>query len=230
VGRWEPNALERLQEAAMQLFLEHGYDRTTVDEIASRAKLTERTFFRYFTDKREVLFAGSEMFEKFILESVAGAPKAKAPLDVVVGAFEATTPWFEERRGYARKRQALITAHAELHERELIKFAKLASSIGAALRERGLGKETADLVAETGITVFRRAFERWAEDARKHDLAHHVGAVLAELRVVTATSARSSSSPARAPGQKGGMPASANAKTPKTGRRRTERMPSSRSA
>jgi AcrR family transcriptional regulator len=184
VGRWEPNALERLQEAAMELFREHGYDRTTVGEIAARANLTERTFFRYFTDKREVLFAGSEMFVKSILDTIASAPKAKAPLDVVVGAFEATTPWFEERRSHARKRQALIAAHAELHERELIKFAKLASAIAAGLRERGVRKETADLVAETGITVFRSAFERWAEDAKKHDLAHHVRAVRAELRRV----------------------------------------------
>lgn len=222
VGRWEPNALERLQQAAMELFVERGYDRTTVDEIATRAKLTERTFFRYFADKREVLFAGSETFQKFILDAIASAPNAKAPLDVVVGAFEAIAPWFEERRAYARKRQGLITAHAELHERELIKFAKMASAIAAGLGERGLRKETADLVAETGITVFKSAFERWTEDARKHDLAHHVRAVLAELRLATATGSPSSSSLAKAPGKKASLRASANTKPPRTGRRKSD--------
>jgi AcrR family transcriptional regulator len=202
VARWEPNALERLQEAAMELFQEQGYDQTTVGEIAARANLTERTFFRYFTDKREVLFAGSQMLEKFILDTIASAPKANAPLDVVVGAFEATSPLFEERRAHARKRQALIAAHAELHERELIKLAKLASAIAAGLRERGLRKETADLVAETGSTVFRSAFERWTEDARKHDLAHYIRAVLGELRLVAGTGGSSSSLPAKTSGQK----------------------------
>ena len=206
----------------MELFLEHGYDRTTVGEIAARAKLTERTFFRYFTDKREVLFAGSEQFEKFVLVFIASSPRAKAPLDVVVEAFEATTPWFERIRAHARKRQTLIASNAELHERELIKFAKMASAIAAGLRERGLRKETADLVAETGITVFRSAFERWAEDAKKHDLAHHVRDVLAELRLVAGTGAPSSSSSAKAPGRKTSLRARANANTPRAGRRRSD--------
>jgi len=187
MGRWEPNALERLQEAAMELFLEHGYDRTTVGDIAARAKLTERTFFRYFTDKREVLFAGSEEFVRLILETIASAPKTTAPLEVVVTAFEATAPFFEARRSHARKRQALITAHAELQERELIKFAKLAFAIANSLRERGLAKAAAALVAETGLTVFKNAFERWIEDPKKqHDITHHLRAVFAELRLVTA--------------------------------------------
>jgi AcrR family transcriptional regulator len=198
VGRWEPNALERLQEAAMELFVEHGYDRTTVVEIAARAKLTERTFFRYFTDKREVLFAGSGMLEKLILDGIAGAAPTAAPLEAVVAALEATAPGFEQRRAHARKRQMLIASNAELHERELIKLAKLASSVAAGLRERGVRKETADLVAETGITLFRSAFERWTEDAKKHDLAHHIRAVLAELRLVAGAGAPSSASPTKA--------------------------------
>jgi AcrR family transcriptional regulator len=98
MGRWEPNALQRLQQAAMALFLERGYTRTTVGEIAARAKLTERTFFRYFTDKREVLFSGSKDFEKFVVERIASTPKTTPPLDAVLAAFEATTPFFTERR------------------------------------------------------------------------------------------------------------------------------------
>ena len=208
----------------MELFQDHGYDRTTVGEIAARANLTERTFFRYFTDKREVLFAGSERFEKSILDPIANAPKAKVPLDVVVEAFEATTPFFEERRAHARKRQALIAAHAELHERELIKLAKLASAIAAGLRERGIRKETAGLVSETGVTVFRSAFERWAEDPKKHDLAHYIRAVLAELRLVTGVGASSSSAQAKATSLRG----SANPNTPRAGRPKKARPQASR--
>jgi len=194
MGRWEPNALERLRQAAMELFLERGYDRTTVGDIAARAALTERTFFRYFTDKREVLFAGSEEFVTLILESIASAPKMKAPLEVVVTAIGATAPFFEARRAHARKRHALITAHAELQERELIKLAKLAFAIASSLRQRGLAETTADLVAGTGLTVFKSAFERWIEDTKKQrDVAHHVRAALAELRLVTAEAGASAS-------------------------------------
>ena len=74
MGRWEPDARGRLEQAALELFEERGYARTTVGDIASRAGLTERTFFRYFTDKREVLFSGSGAVESLMVESIAAAP------------------------------------------------------------------------------------------------------------------------------------------------------------
>src|ERR1700744_3538513 len=107
MARWEPNALERLRTAAMALFEERGYDRTTVGDIAARADLTERTFFRYFTDKREVLFSGSEELAE----------------------LAASSRVFEALRANARKRQALIAAHGELRERELMKSTKIATTV-----------------------------------------------------------------------------------------------------
>ena len=186
MARWEPNALERLRAAALELFEERGYDRTTVGDIAARADLTERTFFRYFTDKREVLFSGSEELEKLIVSGVASAPNTMSPLEVVVEALAASSPVFEARRTHARKRQALIAAHAELRERELIKSTKLAAALLASLRERGVPQATAALLAQTGTTLFHNAFERWLEDSKKRDLAHHLQEALAELRLLTA--------------------------------------------
>jgi AcrR family transcriptional regulator len=186
MARWEPNARERLQAAAFELFEERGYDRTTVGDIAARADLTERTFFRYFTDKREVMFSGSEELEKLIVSAIASAPKTMSPLDVVVAALAASSPAFEARRAIARKRQALIAAHAELRERELIKALKIAATLVTCLRERGVPQATAALLAQTGTTLFQNAFERWIEDTKKRDLAHHMHAALAELRRLTA--------------------------------------------
>ena len=186
MARWEPNARERLQLAALELFEERGYDRTTVADIAARAELTERTFFRYFTDKREVLFSGTEEFEKLLMSGVANAPNTMSPLDVVVAAFAASSPLFESRRANARKRRALIAAHAELRERELIKATKLGAICVASLRERGVPEATAALLASTAITLFQSAFERWITDAKKRDLAHHLYESLAELRRLTA--------------------------------------------
>jgi AcrR family transcriptional regulator len=186
MARWEPDAGGRLVEAAMELFQERGFDLTTVADIAARAGLTERTFFRYFTDKREVLFAGSHILREHLVNEVASASPRTAPIDAVVGALERATSFFEDRRDFARKRHALIVAHEELQERELIKLASLAMALGAALRRRGTPPLAASLAAEAGITIFKHAFESWLTDARSRELTHHLRAARGELEKVTA--------------------------------------------
>ena len=185
VGRWEPDARGRLEQAALELFAERGYARTTVEEIAARAGLTERTFFRYFTDKREVLFSGSGGLEALIVDRIEAAPASIAPMTAVTAAFEGLGAWSESRRGHARRRRTVIAAHAELRERELIKLSTLAIAIAAVLRKRGLGASAAALVADTGMAIFRNAFERWAEDTRDQDFAVHVRAAVAALNAAT---------------------------------------------
>jgi hypothetical protein len=113
-----------------------------------------------------------------------------APLDVVAAAFEATSAMFEERREFARKRQSLITSHAELQERELIKLAHLATAMAEALRRRGVRDPAASLASEAGMAVFRLAFERWVSDEKKKNLAHHVRESLKALRSVAALGRR----------------------------------------
>src|ERR1700742_1833623 len=124
MARWEPNAKGRLREAAMELYLARGYDQTTVADIADAAGLTSRTFFRYFADKREVLFAGSEQLEQAMLEAVS--PDA-APMEAVAAALDAVAEAIGGDRDFSRARQTVIDSSAELRERELIKLAKLAS-------------------------------------------------------------------------------------------------------
>ena len=198
MARWEPDAAGRLAEAAMQLYRERGFDQTTVADIAARAGLTERTFFRYFADKREVLFSGARALQDFLVERVARAPAAMAPIDVVSSALAETGELFEQRRDFARQRHALIVTHAELHERELIKLASLASAISDALRRRGVPVPAASLSADAGITIFKRAFESWVGDGKKRDLGHHVRAAHAELEGVVAGARRGASASGRA--------------------------------
>jgi AcrR family transcriptional regulator len=184
MARWEPDAAGRLAEAAMQLFRERGFDQTTVADIAARAGLTERTFFRYFADKREVLFSGAHALQDFLVQRVARAPASTRPLDAIAGALAETGELFEARRDFARQRHALIVTHAELHERELIKLASLATALAEALRRRGVRDPAASLAAEAGMTIFKRAFEAWVGDGKKRDLANHVRAAHAELEAV----------------------------------------------
>ena len=190
MSRWEPNAVERLQQAAMDLYRQRGFDETTVAEIAARAGLTERTFFRYFADKREVLFRGSTALQESLTQSVASAPEGTAPIDAVAAALEATSPAFEERRDFARQRHALIAAHPELQERELIKLASLATAIAEALRRRGVTDPAASLASEAGIAVFKTAFESWVRDPRRRALSQHVRQSLKSLKAVTAGKGR----------------------------------------
>ncbi len=184
--RWKPNALGRLEQAALELYGERGFDQTTVADIALRAGLTERTFFRYFADKREVLFWGARALQELLVGTLAGAPDSTAPLDAVAAALEAAAAVLEERRDYARLRYALIAAHAELQERELIKLASLGAALADTLRRRGVADPAASLTAEAGIAVFKIAFERWVHDEERRDLSQHIRESLEALKAVAA--------------------------------------------
>jgi AcrR family transcriptional regulator len=186
MGRWEPNAQGRLQQAALELFDERGFEQTTVEEIAQRAGLTKRTFFRHFSDKREVLFGGGEELREAFVSAIAGAPGSAAPLDAVAASLEAAGAVLQDRRPFARRRQRVIAANAELQERELVKLASIAAALADALRARGVQEPAASLTAEAGIAVFRIAFERWVAADDGQTLPEVIRASLDALRDVTA--------------------------------------------
>jgi len=186
VGRWEPDARGRLERAALDLYGERGFENTTVAEIAERAGLTERTFFRYFTDKREVLFAGAGTLQDLLVNAVVDAPQATAPIDAIASALEAAVVIFQERRDYSVQRQTVIAANSELQERELIKLARLASALADALRRRGVPDPAASLAAEAGIAVFKIAFERWISESNRGDLSQLIRDSFDQLKAVTA--------------------------------------------
>jgi AcrR family transcriptional regulator len=186
MGRWEPNAHGRLERAAMELYGERGFEQTTVAEIAARAGLTERTFFRHFADKREVLFWGAAALQELLVSAVASAPESAAPIDAVAAALAAAGALLAERRDGARQRQAISVANAELQERELIKMATLAAALADTLRQRGVSDPAASLAAEAGIAVFKIAFECWIADPAQRDLTQIMQESLTELKAVTA--------------------------------------------
>jgi AcrR family transcriptional regulator len=186
MGRWAPGSKGRLEEAALELFGERGYEGTTVADIAERAGLTKRTFFRYFADKREVLFSGSEILEETMIKGVLEAPKKASPLDAVAAGLDASAEVFERIPDRAGKRQALLDANPELQERERAKLAHLAGSVAEALRKRGVKEPAAGLAADAGISILRVAFARWTGDPHGKDLRALLAEALAELKSVTA--------------------------------------------
>jgi AcrR family transcriptional regulator len=181
MGRWEPDARGRLAKAAMALYAEQGFDQTTVAQIAARAGLTERTFFRHFADKREVLFYGMEMLRDLLVRAVAEVPPSATAMEAAGAAFEAAGAVLQENPERVRVRDAIVSAHAELRERELIKLAALASAVAGALRDRGIAEPAASLAAETGAAVFKIAFARWISEPGQPDLPGIIRESMAEL-------------------------------------------------
>jgi AcrR family transcriptional regulator len=181
MGRWEPNAADRLSRAALDVYVEKGFEQATVAEIASRAGLTARTFFRYFADKREVLFAGGETLQTRMVEGLEAAPEDASPLAAVAAALEASADVLGAHREFSRQRHAVISANPELRERELVKLATLADALAEALRRRGVADPEASLAAETGIAVLRVAFERWVSEPGEPELADLMRDSLARL-------------------------------------------------
>lgn len=162
MARWDPGADLRLQNAALDLYEERGYDDVTVEQIADRAGLTRRSFFRYYADRREVLFAGSERLPPALVEAVGAVPREVPPFRAVVEAMRtvggALIGQLDVDR--ARRRHRVIVASPELREREHSKFAAVTEAVAGALRGRGVDPGSALLLAEVATVAFRTAFER----------------------------------------------------------------------
>jgi AcrR family transcriptional regulator len=186
MSRWEPDGRGRLEQAALALYTERGFDNTTVAEIAARAGVTERTFFRHFADKREVLFAGAGALQELLVSTVASAPASLAPIDAVAAGLDAAGALFQEHRTRVQQRAAIIAGTPELRERELIKLAALSAALADTLRRRGLSGPAASLTAEVATAIFRIAFERWIEDTNDRAFAQLVRESLDQLKAVTA--------------------------------------------
>jgi AcrR family transcriptional regulator len=183
VSRWAPHARERLESAALDLFVANGYEQTTVAQIADRAGLNRATFFRHFTDKREVLFGGEDVLARLFADAIAAAPpQATLPeclRAALAGADTAMTP---QQRAKATQRMLVVAATTELQERALLKHTRITSAIAAALRDRGTDELTARLGAETGLLAFNIAFERWMKAADDEPFLPYAEAALTDLQ------------------------------------------------
>jgi len=184
--RWEPDSRGRLAQAAMALYGERGFDQTTVADIAERAGLTERTFFRHFSDKREVLFSGAQALQELLVNTVLESPVSATPMEAVALSLEAAGNLFNPRREFSVQRQHIIEGSAELQERELIKLSSLAAALASALRQRGVADPAAAITGEVAIALFKVSFERWVSSSDSPDLALVLRDSLEQLRAVTA--------------------------------------------
>jgi AcrR family transcriptional regulator len=186
VPRSGADARRRLQQAALELYGERGYDQTTTAEIAARAGVTERTFFRHFADKREVLFDGETALLTALTDAVAKAPAALAPLEALRWAFGSVEQLFIDGRPFAEPRQKVVAATPALRERALAKTAVLIAGLADALARRGVEPRLATLAAQTGMAAFSHALTAWIDDPGTN-LDQHLFRAFEELRGLSAT-------------------------------------------
>jgi AcrR family transcriptional regulator len=174
-------ARRRLQQATLELFQQQGYDATTTADIAARAGVTERTFFRHFTDKREALFDGEEAFRDALAETVVSAPAEMGPMEALLHAFRSVEPLLQRNRPFTEPRQRVIAKTPALQERVLTKTAGLTSALSDALRQRGAGEGVAELAAQIGMATFSHATRSWLADPAV-GLSANLAKSYAELR------------------------------------------------
>ncbi|MEV1020745.1 helix-turn-helix domain-containing protein [Streptomyces sp. NPDC050264] len=190
MARWQPGAAQRLVVAAVDLFTEQGYDATTVTQIAERAGVTKSTFFRHFSDKRELLVAGQETLSRLLADGITEAPASASPLQAVAAGLErASSAMGPTNRELGPRLKAAVAASTELQERDALKSVGLAAAMTAALIDRGVPESTAHLAGELGVLAFKRGYAQWSESDRDdtEGLAPHALAALEDLRAATAS-------------------------------------------
>jgi AcrR family transcriptional regulator len=190
MARWQPGATERLVIAAVELFNEQGYDATTVAQIAERAGVTKSTFFRHFSDKRELLVAGQETLSRLLADGITEAPAGASPLEAVAaGLVRASSEMGPMNRELGPGLKAAVAASTELQERDALKSVGLAAAMRAALLAREVPDPTAHLAAELGVLAFKRGYAQWSEGDQDDGggLAKHALSALNELRTATAS-------------------------------------------
>ncbi|WP_369188655.1 TetR/AcrR family transcriptional regulator [Streptomyces sp. R08] len=190
MARWQPGATQRLVVAAVELFTEQGYDATTVTQIAERAGVTKSTFFRHFSDKRELLVAGQETLSRLLADGIAEAPAGASPLQAVAAGLErASSAMGPANRELGPRLKAAVAASAELQERDALKSVGLAAAMTAALIARDVPEPTAHLAGELGVLAFKRGYAQWCESDRdvEEGLAPHALTALEDLRAATAS-------------------------------------------
>jgi AcrR family transcriptional regulator len=175
------DARKRLQHAALELFAENGFDQTTAAQIAERAGVTERTFFRHFPDKREVLFEGQAIVAAKLVDAIGKAPPELPPIELLRRAFATLTQMFEDNRRFSEPRRRIILATPALQEREVAKYAALTTIVVEALQQRGVPWLQASLAAQAGLAVLNHALAAWFMDPSVR-LDTHLAQAFSELQ------------------------------------------------
>lgn len=180
--RWSPDAALRLEAAAMALFAAQGYAGTTVPQIAEAAGLTTRTFFRHFSDKRDVLFLRDREFPQAVSDFMASVPAESGGTATVRAGLAAACRGIQGWREEIARRRSIVHSEPALHERDLLRSHYLARAIAQSLDQRGIDFEQAHTLAALAVTCFDLAMDRWLEGPSDHSLEESLTTVWNDIQ------------------------------------------------
>ncbi|TDU91931.1 TetR family transcriptional regulator [Kribbella voronezhensis] len=186
MARWDPGTEQRLRKAALELYRQHGYDAVTVTQIAERAGITRRSYFRYFPDKREVLFANSDQLPPAIAKAVLVAADHTPPLTAVLDALTEVGNLLAVDVEQLAERRDVIASSPELQERERTKAATVSVAIQQALEQRGTATGTSKAIAQVATIAFANAFQLWIEAKANKPFRDCLTTATTELRTALA--------------------------------------------
>jgi AcrR family transcriptional regulator len=175
---------ERLARAAMTLFLERGFDATTLDDIALAADVSRRNFFHYFASKEEVIFAWQEGFEAALIAAVAARPPEESLMDAAQQALASAIGRIDRREALTIAR--LKEATPALHARDQMKYEalerKFAEALGQRLPAGPRNALRARLVAMAAIGVMRIFSDSWLAEGGDSEPSDHAKKAFAAFR------------------------------------------------
>jgi AcrR family transcriptional regulator len=178
---------EALIEAALELFAQRGFDATTAEQIAERAGVSPRTFFRYFPTKESVVFHRDYGFMRSFAEAYLAQPPALGDYDALRATFVALCADFSALRSRIVTYRKVVDSSALLVGREHEHLEAHAQTIAEAIvRRSATATDDARTLADVSLALYQRALRRWlAEPARgepRAELAELVDREFARLR------------------------------------------------
>jgi AcrR family transcriptional regulator len=176
---------ERLTRMAMALFLERGFEATTLDDIAAAADISRRSFFHYFASKEDVVFAWQEEITAALIDAVAARPAAESMLTAAENAILAMVRQLEP--GEAIAMAQLKRDNPALQARDQVKYEKLERALTDALAKRA-GHKTeklkARLVAMIATGAMRIGGELWATEGAREKPEAQAKRTFAAIRAI----------------------------------------------
>lgn len=189
-GRRDRNKLRtrsQLNAAALRLFATHGYEETSVDDIAAEAGVSVRTFFRYFASKEDVLFA-QEMDLTAFLDRVAQQPRGVSPIAAIRQAYHEQPPLTDEEIKAQREFHEGMATSSVLLGHYFEGMHEFRTELADVLARRAGRKQAteADILAATiGQTTLDYAYMRWNARGARGDFRKAVDAAFELLERVT---------------------------------------------
>jgi AcrR family transcriptional regulator len=174
---------DRLVEAAFALFAERGYDNVSTAEIAAQAEVSERTFFRYFPTKEEVLFPDTEEQRRHVDELVSNLPDTMSLVEGLREALRTLSHEFEQAKELQFARAQLVASTPSLQTSVLVReqqwVQSFADAIAARLDLDPREDMRPELTAAVLVTAFRVVMSRWIQSGGRGDINQMLDQALA---------------------------------------------------